>query len=303
MHFYRISGLLVSSEIELPGACAKDPGVVDVCIRRLTVPERLDDAEECGPTWASAGERFLLCIPGVARFLLIAGREIRFEAEGATTAHDIAIFVTGTVLGILLHQRAQVVLHASAVLVGRRAVLFCGPSGAGKSTMAAALNQRGYPIIADDVSALALDRPGVPLVLPDGRNLKLWRQASEWLGLERGPAVRESIEKHYIEPVSALSEAMPLGAIYALREARPPLAPGIQRPNVVDAALLLRKNAYRPALVVRMNQKTNYFQAATRAAAHVGIFYLTRVLDFAQMDAVIGWLEAHWAETGLTETV
>lgn len=56
-------------------------------------------------------------IPEIARFLLIGGREIVFAPETETAVADIPIFIVGTVFGILLHQREQAVLHASAVLV------------------------------------------------------------------------------------------------------------------------------------------------------------------------------------------
>jgi hypothetical protein len=304
VRFYRVSGLSVASEIELPGLIAGVPGrVPQVTIRRGAVPESLPDAAASGPTWQIANKQFLLRIPDIARFLLNDGSEIVVSAESAARVDDIPIFILGTVFGILLHQREQIVLHASTVRVNGKAVLFCGSSGAGKSTIAAALAQRGYPLVTDDVCTLTVDGAGAPLVHPDGRQLKLWAQAIERLDLaqQRGERVRASLEKFYVEPSEVFTEPLALGAVYALREARPPHAPGIERPNVVDAALLLRRNAYRPLLVRRMDQKVNYFHAATTIANVAGIFHLTRALDFAKMPEVIAALEAHWLELQLME--
>ena len=308
MQFYRVSGLSVESEIELPGLIAGAPArEPQVTIRRGAVPESLPEATASGPTWQIAGKEFLMRIPDIARFLLRDGCEIVVAQESDATAADIPIFILGTVFGILLHQREQIVLHASAVRVNGKAVLFCGASGAGKSTLAAALAQRGYPLVTDDFCTLTADGPGArdgaPLVHPDGRQLKLWAQAIERLDLaqQRGERVRASLEKFYVEPSEVFTEPLPLGAVYALREARPPHKPGIERPNVVDAALLLRRNAYRPLLVRRMDQKANYFHAATTIANVAGIFHLIRALDFAKMPDVIAMLEAHWLDLRLME--
>lgn len=304
MQFYRVSGLSVASEIGLPGMIAGAPErAPQVTIRRGPVPDSLSGASAVGPTWQIAGKQFLMRIPDIARFLLNDGSEIVVAPESDATAADIPIFILGTIFGILLHQREQIVLHASAVRVNGRAVLFCGSSGAGKSTLAAALAQRGYPLVTDDVCTLSLDATGAPLVHPDGRQLKLWAQAIERLDLaqRRGERVRQSLEKFYVEPSEVFSEPLALGAVYALREARPPHLPGIEKPNVVDAALLLRRNAYRPLLVRRMDQKANYFHAATTIANIAGIFHLTRALDFAKMPEVIASLEAHWLELRLME--
>lgn len=292
------------SEIALPGMFApvveSEP---DVTIRQRPVPQSLENPAASGPTWQMAGEQFLLRIPDIARFLLSNGREIAYEPEPEARADDIPIFIIGTVFGILLHQREQIVLHASAVRINGKAVLFCGNSGAGKSTIAAALVQRGYPLVTDDVCAVATMAEGVPMVYPDGRQLKLWAQSIERLDLaeRRGDRVRDSLEKFYVEPEEALSEPLPLGAVYALREARPPHVSGIERPNVVDAALILRRNAYRPVMVSRMGQRAHYFHAATTIARVAGIFYLTRPMDFAAMPDVLAGLERHWLETGLME--
>jgi len=303
VYSYCVAGLSVSSEIALPGLIAAEPGDrgPEVTIRREKIVSTLDDASVSGPTWQLAGDRFLLCIPDIARFLLTAGREIAFETENGIPADDVAAFLVGTAFGILLHQRKHIALHASAVRVNDKAVLFCGPSGAGKSTLAAALGQRGYPLVADDLCGIAAT--GEPLVQPDGRRLKLWAQAIEELDLtaSRGKSVRRRLEKYYVEPNAAFSEALPLGAVYVLREARPPYSPGIERPNVVDAALLLRRNAYRPLLVSRMGQSADYFTAAAAIANAACIFLLTRQFEFAAMPGVVDWLERHWAEIGLRE--
>jgi hypothetical protein len=304
VQFYQVSGLSVASEIVLPGLIAgAAERAPQVAIRRGPVPDNLAGATASGPTWQVAGQQFLLRIPDIARFLLSEGREILFAPESDDAAADIPIFLLGTVFGILLHQREQIVLHASAVRVSGKAVLFAGSSGAGKSTLAAALAQRGYPLVTDDFCTLGLGTAGAPLVYPDGRQLKLWAQAIDRLDLaqQRGERVRASLEKFYVEPSEVFTEPLPLGAVYVLREARPPHQPGIERPNVVDAALLLRRNAYRPLLVRRLGQRANYFHAATVIANVAGIFYLTRTLDFAKLPDVIGALEQHWLDLRLTE--
>jgi hypothetical protein len=320
VQFYRVSGLAVQSEIVLPGAIASATAFSpQVTIRRGPVPESLAAPSLTGPTWQIAGKQFLLRIPEIARFLLIEGREILYAPESEAGAADIPIFLLGTVFGILLHQREQVVLHASAVRVNGKAVLFCGASGAGKSTLAAALAQRGYPLVTDDFCTVAIGQNGqngqnvqnvqngqngqnVPTVYPDGRQLKLWAQAIDRLDLaaRRGERVRASLEKFYVEPGEVFSEPLALGAIYALREARPPHVAGIEKPNVVDAALLLRRSAYRPLVVRRLGQKANYFHAAAAIVNAAGIFHLTRAFDFAKLPEVIAALEQHWLDLRLT---
>ncbi len=302
MRLFSVSGLVVASEIDLPWRPAPDPeGAPDVTIRQCETPTELPGAVEAGPTWLIAGDTFLIRVPGVARFMLKGGREITFELEDDTPPEEAAIFIIGTVFGILLHQRGQVVLHASAVRVGGKAVLFCGASGAGKSTMAAALGQKGYGLLTDDVCAIGVDGAGKLVAHSDGRKLKLWAQAIKGLDLadRKADAVRAKLEKYYVEPHEPGDETLQLGAVYVLRETRPPHADGIERPNVVDAALFIRRNAYRPRLVAAMQQKDSYFRSAASIAAGPGVFILTRPLTFTALPDVIERLESHWTQLGL----
>lgn len=304
--FYTVSGLSVASSLVLPGLIAAPelPGVTpDVVIREGDVPAALDDAESLGPTWQVAQGRFLLEVPGLIRMLLTEGREIVFATADGIASEEAAVFVSGTGFGILLHQRERIVLHASAVRVRDSAVLFCGPSGAGKSTLAAALSDVGYDLVTDDFCGISMDASGLPWVQPDGRQLKLWQNSIDKLDMaeRRAAPVRKVLEKFYVEPRAASIVALPLAAIYVLREARPPAVPGILRPNIVDGALMIRGNAYRPAMVRRMKQQPLYFQAAASISQRAGVFTLTRELNFNKFPAVIDWLEAHWRELGLLE--
>jgi len=303
---YCVSGLAVASDVALPGLIARsaNAGEPDVRIVRGEVPDTLEGATELGPNWHMADDLFLMNVPGIVRMLLSAGKEIRYAPVDGNTPDEVAIFLSGTGFGILLHQLGRVVLHASAVRVGNAAVLFCGPSGAGKSTLAAALGERGYDLVTDDFCSISI-RDGQPWVEADGRQHKLWQHAIDALsvGERRADAVRTQLHKFYVEPRSAVAAPLPLAAIYQLREARAPLEPGIEQPNIVDAALIVRRNAYRPALVQRMGQRGLYFQGAATLTQRAGVYQLTRTLKFPQMPDVIGWLEDHWRTLRLLEHV
>jgi hypothetical protein len=300
---YRICDLEVSSEFELPGANpSAGAGPAEVVIRRGAVPRSLPSWTLSGPNWEVAGRRLRLDVPGIAQFLLTEGREIVVEPESEARLPDIPIFILCTAFGILLHQREEVVLQASAVSVHGKAVLFCGPSGAGKSTLAAALAERGHAMISDDLCALDL-AGSTPLVRSDGTQLRLWAQAINQLRLgdRRGGRVRPSLEKYDVSPPARTPAPTPLGAVYVLRETRPPYASGIERPNLVDATVLVGRSAYRPLLARDLGQKALYFRAAARILSDAGLFHLTRPFAFPDMPRLVESLERHWQTLALSE--
>lgn len=69
--------------------------------------------------------------------------------------NDVADFLLGPVLGVVLRLRGVTCLHASAVALGGKAIAFMGVPGAGKSTTAALFARNGHSILADDITALA----------------------------------------------------------------------------------------------------------------------------------------------------
>lgn len=77
-----------------------------------------------------------------------------------------------TIVPTLLADRGDLMLHASAVVAGGRAVLFCGPSGRGKSTLALVLSREGYAVLAEDGVAVA-EGTGDPEAWPGARDVRM----------------------------------------------------------------------------------------------------------------------------------
>ena len=112
---------------------------------------------------------------------------------------DVRLFLLGSVMGALMHQRGRLPLHGSAIrLPDGTAAIFMGPSGVGKSTLAAAFRQRGYVVAADDISLIFTGDDGVPLLQPAYPELKLWAEAAAKIGEDAQtlPRARTQLEKY-----------------------------------------------------------------------------------------------------------
>ncbi len=104
-----------------------------------------------------AGRRFFqLTYSDGTRFLMDQGATRIWGEPGLKLSYDdLCIYLLGPVMGFVLRQRGTVTLHASSLVFHGRAVALVGEAGAGKSTTAAALALRGWPVLAEDVCALA----------------------------------------------------------------------------------------------------------------------------------------------------
>jgi hypothetical protein len=135
----------------------------------------------------------------------------------------VLTYVLGVILGIVLHLQGVVCLHGSAIAIQDQAILLLGDSGAGKSTTAAALSQRGFAILSDDIVPLH-EHQGRLWVQPTYPQIRLWSDTVTALygAPNRLPQLTDSWEKrcldHRHQGYQFQSHPLPLGAIYLLRE-------------------------------------------------------------------------------------
>ncbi len=125
---------------------------------------------------------FLLQIDQVARYHVRNGREIVVQLLGNSSPGDVSAFISGTVMGALMHQRRMLPIHASTVVYNEKCLVFAGISGSGKSTLAAAVIKAGGSLVADDISVIDFsgDKPSVCPAFP---MIRIWEDSLKHLGI------------------------------------------------------------------------------------------------------------------------
>ncbi|CAA0104342.1 Uncharacterised protein [BD1-7 clade bacterium] len=92
----------------------------------------------------------------VALFTIYESNKIVIQYFSETQCDDVLICLLGPVLALTCYQNQCWLMHASAVLVNNKAILFAGHSGVGKSTLASVLGKRGYPLLGDELIPVRL---------------------------------------------------------------------------------------------------------------------------------------------------
>jgi hypothetical protein len=277
IHTYSAYGLTIAAELACPELIPAS-GSPDVKICYGHVPENLDNPQAAGVIYQAKDRQFLLKLDKIARYLVQNGNEIAIAPHPQATEDEVRLFLLGSCLGALLHQRGILAMHASAIQTQKGAVLFVGPSGNGKSTLLGALLNRGYAMLADDVAGIALDDRGQPVVLPAYPQLKLWHDACQQL--EKSPeglrAVRPELEKYAVPAIEwFVDRPMPLYAVYALAVH-----------NFADLRLelldnshkfqIILGNTYRQRFLDGLGMRLPHFQLATQAAKVARVSRVTR---------------------------
>jgi hypothetical protein len=236
----------------------------------------------------------LLWVPRVGRFLIRDGREVVIDAVEGASERNLRLFLLGSAMGALLHQRGLLPLHANAIDLGERAVAFSGYSGAGKSTIAAWFNDRGFPILADDVCVVGL-QAGRPVAYPGIPRLRLWREALEASGRDAGAYDRsfDEMDKYDVPTRSTASAPLPLTAVYLLRKAGDENAPGIERLTGIEAVETLVANTYRGGYLKTIGRTGEHLAACLAVARQVPIFRARREWGFERFDEEAARLLAH----------
>ena len=275
---YIAYGLYVRSSVALPFMPLPPPPgrASDVTVRVGVTPARLSVHSDERNQWQAAPDAFLMNVPGVARYLVTGGRDILVEPRGGND-HDVGIYLVGSVFAALLQQRGVATLHASAIATPAGAVLFAGKSGSGKSSLLATFIERGYTMLADDVTGVVLDAEGRPTVLSAFPSMRLWADTLDKLGSRhrRDEKVQEGLEKYVIPVERFRAEPLALRAVFVLTSYNRESIEVKMAPAGAGFRWLWRFT-YRKRFLHGLGQHPVYFRVVVETARRVPVVHVKR---------------------------
>lgn len=302
MHSYTMHGLMIASELELPELWPAAPAgpadaSFDVEIRFGRTPVELAAGCLIAEDYQVAAREILLSVPRVGRFWISGGASIVIETFPGADRDLVRIFLLGSAMAAILHQRDTIPLHASCVIRNGRCFAFLGDSGAGKSTLAAMLAARDGQLISDDVLALRPMQGDQFLVEPSAPLLKLWPQSIGVSGIEIANATFDSAEYkklRIVRPEAFLRSATKIDRFYRLAWLVPGHAPcEIRTVPPIEALATMRKNVYRSALISALGREQTFLRSTAALLRGAPMFVFARPLDLDSAPRHLATLVAH----------
>jgi hypothetical protein len=298
---YTAYGLRIHSALPLPeliaDRSATEADVADVIIRFGHVNHQPPEGDFTEGYVCTLPEGAYIFVEQVGAILTRAGNEIVVMPDPDVEERVLRLFLLGPALGLILHQRKLLTLHASAVAVAGSAVIFLGRSGEGKSTMAAALHARGHALVTDDV--VALDQGGIraPAVLPGFPQIKLWPDTAAALGNapEILPRLHPDLEKRAQRVGHDFPQcALPVSRIYVLTE-------GAQfRTEILSAQqafAYLMQHSYAVGLLGPTGATPDHFRQCVEFARRVSVYRMERPRSLELLPIVAQLVEQELIES------
>lgn len=292
---FSLYGLRVRSGVNLPGwPVLETSAQPDLTIVREAVELPLPEGPPYSAYSLLQNGELRLGVRGVARYRASGGCLIQVDPEPGAKSEDIQLYLTGTVLSAILHQRNRFPLHASCVSLGGQGIALAGPSGAGKSTLVTALIARGATFVSDDICVLAPlpgDRfgvwPSAPRTKLDLAALASLEQSDQ--GLE--PAGGERAKFHLpVSSPAAQGTPVALHRVYLLRDAE--AAPQTEQLEGLEAVAALVDETYFLRYAVGLGLAAQCFRQAAELARRVQVVRLRRPRGFQHLAVLVELIEA-----------
>lgn len=242
-YLYRAFGMIIRSDFPIAELDTAPDGQPDLVIRRGRIDRPLPELPQLRATDFAENCQYL-GFATIGNYLIEGFHTITFDPAPDFDERLIGFSLLGPVMAVLLQLRGAFTLHASAVAVGDRAVIFMGDKTAGKSTTAGVMAAAGHPLLTDDVLAIA-DAESGPNVLPAYPMIKLTDQAIATFGHQQFALIPTEVDgfdkrrARLIAPI-AVKPVRPFAAFVLQRGS----APAIEMLSTVERFQSLMRFSY-----------------------------------------------------------
>ena len=233
----------------------------------------------------------------VARYYVANGDYILIERESGSADEEVLLFLMGSAMGAILHQRNILPLHGSSIKVHHEGVIFVGPSSIGKSTLAGGFNKRGYPLLADDVCAVTAENGGGPHIIPGFPKLKLWADALKKLEKGREGLYRvrldQAFEKYFVPFDHAGNGPVPVRSVFILDKTNTDQFEivSLKGGDKIDPII---NNTYRPRFLEGLGGKKEHFRQCAAVAGRAAVMRITRPRKGFRLHELMDLVERNW---------
>jgi hypothetical protein len=276
-YLYRVHGLSIASELELPelAQSGRSGDHADVQVRVSSLPALADAKPTSRPFLSAVGKDALFTVSNAARYLVRGGSEVLIDPCPEADLALVRLFLFGPVLWMISCQRGLLTLHASSVAFDDRVVAFAGPQGAGKSTLAAHSLATGGVLVSDDLLVVSVADRGPAFAHPGMPSLKLWRDALLDLG-RSSDGLRPDwfrAEKFHV-PVTHAQTPLPLARLCVLEHDEAASVGQFRRLTGAHALNAIVTNSFPPEYIEMNDSREAHFQQCAALARTIEIFEL-----------------------------
>lgn len=271
---YRAFGLVISSEVELPGfAPCRQPA--DVYIVFGKTPEKIEKPAFKRARLQVSHNEFLL-FDKHTRFYIRDGEAVVIEYRQKINRDLIIRYLTTVCLAVILYQRGAIPLHGSSVVIDGRGVVFTGYGGAGKSSLCYAYSKRNQKFLSDEISVLFLDENGKLMVHPGPPIQRLHLKVITEEDLQVC-SVSKSYDRKYLlcDDRNHEANSVPLAAVFELQKGRTRQVYA-DRITGTEKLRCFINNMYYQTILIKMGISRQYFGKCSEIAGKLDYYHLIR---------------------------
>lgn len=314
MYRYRLFGGILSSDVEFPELELCDSGEARWALRADEGQPPQPDGMLLGDDKVTGDIRvrlyrredgFRIQFDDTGSFDISAdGGTIRWYRPEDVRLADVRADLTGRILAAALHAAGTLSLHASAVVLGDRAIGLIGPKRHGKSTLSLALVSAGGALLTDDTFPVEI---GAEVRgLPGLHAARLWEDSASRVGLGQVIPAEPGGKLIYSHlPADSIShDPAPLAALYLLSPIPPVEGEAAVRrtrlPSIQSALAMIGHAKLAPLLQGEVGELLN---AATRLTNRVPVYRLEVMRDLDRLSEVTATLRSWHTDDALVQSV